>query len=68
MYLNILNKKYGAKDSFNKIWKDIKNFEEKRQYLHQLIVYIACNNELFLSPINLNIYNKEYIIDYELVF
>jgi hypothetical protein len=39
MYLNILNTKYGAKDSFNKIWKEIKNFEEKRQYLHQLIVY-----------------------------
>lgn len=65
MYLNILNKKYGAKDSFNKIWKEIKNFEEKRQYLHQLIVYIACNNELLLSPINLNIYNKEYVVDYK---
>lgn len=66
MLLSILNRK-SAKDTFNEIWKKVEEFEEKRQYLHQLIVHIACNNELFISPINPDIYNKDQVNNYKLV-
>lgn len=66
MLLSILNRK-SAKDTFNEIWKKVEEFEEKRQYLHQLIVHIACNNELFILPINPDIYNKDQVNNYKLV-
>lgn len=38
------------KNIIKKIWKEINNYEGKRQYLQHIIVCIACNNKLFLSP------------------
>lgn len=67
MHLNIINRK-SPKDNFKEIWKKVEDFEEKRQYLHQLIVTISCDNNLFMSPIiKTKKNNKKYIKDYKLV-
>lgn len=47
MILNIF--KNSSKDIIKKLWTDIDDYEEKRQFLQHLIVYIACNENIFLS-------------------
>lgn len=54
--------KNSSKDIIKKIWRDIENYEEKRQFLQHLIVYIACNENLFLSPIEPSDANDNYVI------
>lgn len=59
MILNIF--KNSSKDIIKKLWKDIDDYEEKRQFLQHLIVYIACNENIFLSS-GPNETNDNYVI------
>lgn len=49
---------FTRKNILNKVWNNIEiteiNIEELRQEIQQNIVYISCNNKLFLSPLKNN--------------
>lgn len=50
---------FTRKNILNKVWNNIDfteiNVEELRQEIQQNIVYISCNNKLFLSPLKNNV-------------
>lgn len=52
---------FTRKNILNKVWNNIDfteiNVEELRQEIQQNIVYISCNNKLFLSPLKNNVDN-----------
>src|ERR1700730_10294470 len=55
MVINIFRSINIKKDSGNilkDIWNEFSDYEEKRQYLQQLIMYVACDSKLFLSSIS----------------
>lgn len=49
MIFNIFNQK--TKYIYEKITNDYNNIEEKRQMIQHLLLYKACNEKIFLSPI-----------------
>lgn len=50
MIFNIFNQK--TKHIYEKITNDYNNIEEKRQMIQHLLLYKACNEKIFLSPID----------------
>jgi ubiquinone/menaquinone biosynthesis C-methylase UbiE len=57
---------FARKNILNKVWNNIEiteiNIEELRQEIQQNIVYISCNNKLFLSPLK-NHFNNNIVLN-----
>lgn len=62
MIFNIFNQR--TKHIYEKILNDYSNIEEKRQMIQHLLLYKACNEKIFLSPIDDFIkYNNKLILN-----